>query len=202
MKIIRDSNENEMILSFLQGELESDRFSEKLNDILVKLQLTKDIIINANICDDKENEDRKNILAEFRGYGKNLKLFENFPNIEEYKYALMTYEDLSFIKYMNYSYWNELSLNTSSPLVAVKAISDGVEPYGVSNKPFLSGLSEYKNGKKFRPVILLTSDYGRFIALEGHSRITIYALAGKLNENFECYILKCNENQLKIWNGD
>lgn len=202
MQIIRDANENEMILNFLQGELESDRFSGKLNTIINNLNLSTDLIINANINDATENENRKKILAKFRGYGNNLSLFENFPNIEEYKFAQMYYEDLSNVKYINYSYWNELSLGTSLPRFAAKAIFDGVEPYDVSNKPFLNGLDEFKNGRRFQPVILLTSDYKEFIILEGHSRITIYALAGELFVGAKCYILKCNDYELKKWNGN
>ena len=39
MKKLRDSNENEMILEFLKGELNSTRFNEKLRQILYMVKL-------------------------------------------------------------------------------------------------------------------------------------------------------------------
>ena len=48
MKIIRESNEDEMILEFLKGELNSNRFNEQLNEVLKELNISKDIIENGN----------------------------------------------------------------------------------------------------------------------------------------------------------
>lgn len=202
MEILRDSNEDEIILTFLQGEINSDRFSDDLNKALIKLNLTKDIILNPNLSDINENYFRKQVLGEFRGYGKGDKLFENFPEITEYKFAVFNNFDLDRIFYINYSYWNELSKYTSLSKVAADSIQEGIEPYGVSNKPFWNGVEVYKSGKIFKPIILLTSDYQEFIILEGHSRVTIYALVGDLFKQAECYILKCGKEELKKWNGE
>lgn len=202
MEILRNSNEDEMILTFLQGEIESNRFSEKLNYVLDKLLISDKLIINPNLECEEENKKRKDVLSEFRGYGKDDGLFENFPKITEYKFAVFNKFDLDRIFYINYSYWNELSKYTSLSKVAADSIQQGIEPYGVSNKPFWNGLEVYKSGKIFKPIILLTSDYHKFLILEGHSRVTIYALAGDLFKKAECYILKCGKKQLKKWNGE
>lgn len=89
----------------------------------------------------KENDLRKEILGIFRGYNKNLDLFENFPHIQSYNLCEFSFEDLKNIYYMNYSYWNELSNNTNSPLEAVKNIQNNIEIYNVSNKPFIDGIN-------------------------------------------------------------
>lgn len=80
MKKIRNSNENEMILSFLKGEFTSTRFNKKLNNSLKELGYKKEIILNGDLSNEDENDIRKNIMFHFRGYPTK-ELFENFPNI-------------------------------------------------------------------------------------------------------------------------
>ena len=84
MKVVRESNENEVVLNFLTGELQSERFNIKLKKTLKDLKKTEQIITKPNLNNQKENNLRKEVLGKFRGYGKNVDLFENFPNIESY----------------------------------------------------------------------------------------------------------------------
>ena len=59
MKLIRKTNEAEMILEFLKGELNSKRFNEDLNNAINELGLDSSIILNGNIEDEQENNDRE-----------------------------------------------------------------------------------------------------------------------------------------------
>ena len=95
MKVIRESNENEVVLNFLTGELESERFNIKLKKTLKDLKTTEQIITKPNLSNKKENDLRKEVLGEFRGYNKNLGLFENFPNIQFYNLCEFSSEDSS-----------------------------------------------------------------------------------------------------------
>ena len=201
MIILEKVDEAQVVLCFLCGELNSDRFSEKLKSSMEKLNLDCRIILNANLNDKKENDLRRQLLGEFRGYGKNEGLFKNFPEVEKYERAKFSIDELKKIKYINYSYWNELTDNTSSPLSAAENIRKGKVVYDVSNQPFLDGVEKLKQGRRFEPVILLTSDYDSFIILEGHSRMTVYALQSGIINEFEGYILKCDESKLKKWNS-
>lgn len=201
MEILRDSSEDEIVLNFLLGEINSKRFSSELKKVLNDLNLNKSLINNAHLEDENENILRKKVLGLFRGYGEDRELFENFPKIKEYKYCDFTKEDLKNIYYINYSYWNELSNQTSLPTEAAKSIKEGKVVYDVSNDAFLEGEKEYKNGKCFLPIILLTHDWKTFIILEGHSRATIYALCGDGFKKDNCYVLVCDERELKIWNS-
>ena len=85
MNLIRKTNEAEMILEFLKGELNLKRFNEDLNNAINELGLDLNIILNGNINDDQENIDRLKIMKKFRGY-QDEELFERFPKIEEWKY--------------------------------------------------------------------------------------------------------------------
>lgn len=201
MIILEKASEEQMILCFLSGELKSERFSDKLKAAMEKLSTDDSIILKANLNYKNENELRKKLLGEFRGYDKNQGLFENFPSVQSYEFARFDIEELSKIKYINYSYWNELTDNTSCPLDAAVNIKKGKIVYDVSNQPFLEGVKLLQEGKVFEPLILLTSDYNEFIILEGHSRATIYALQEGIISTFEGYVLKCNESELKKWNS-
>lgn len=201
MKILRASNEDEMVLSFLNGELNSERFKADLLNCLKILKTNMHIITNANLNNEKENQLRKQILAKYRGYGENSGLFENFPHVKKYSLCTFSHDDLKNIFYINYSYWNELSNHTSSPIEAAKNIKIGKTFFDVSNNQFIKGAQLLKSGITFEPMIFLTYDYSSFIILEGHSRITIYALQPENFKNINAFVLECPKNDILKWNS-
>lgn len=202
MKIIRESTEEEMISNFLLGEICSNRFSKKLKKVLTDLNLNESIIKNPNLDIEKENLLRKKILKKFRGYGKNEGLFENFPNVQKYTLCSFSGSDFKNISYINYSYWNELSNNTSSPLVAAENIKNNKVVFNVSNKQYIDCAKEIEQGKTFVPMIFLTCDYKNFVILEGHLRMTAYALVPNYFNDIKCFVLKCSKQELEKWNSE
>ena len=195
MKLIRKTNEAEMILEFLKGELNSKRFNEDLNNAINELGLDLNIILNGNINDDQENIDRLKIMKKFRGYPDE-ELFERFPNIEEWKFLELNESDIDNIYYIDYDYWNELSNGTSKPVEAAKVIKSGKEIYEVSNQPFLDGV-EYNKTNKFPPVILITCNNEKYLIIEGHSRMTVYGFnSNKLNGTY-AYVGYTTEEEMK-----
>lgn len=201
MKIIRNSNENEMIACFLNGELFSNRFGNALRKTVAKLKYDLRIIECPNLDSPVENQKRKQILSKFRNYGKNDGLFENFPKVNKYVIVEFESKDLNNIRYINYDYWNEISDRTGSPLVASKNITQGKTVFNVSNAPFFDGVNLLKSGAQFKPCILLTADYDTFIVLEGHSRISCYAMCPKYFNGARAIVLECSKNELKNWNS-
>lgn len=201
MKIIRNSNEDEMIACFLNGEIFSNRFGNDLRKTIANLKYDQRIIEYPNLNNPIENKNRKQILREFRNYDKNDGLFENFPKANKYVIVEFESKDLKNIRYINYDYWNELSNGTGSPLVASKNIMQGKTVFNVSNTPFFDGVNLLKSGVKFKPCILLTGDYNTFIVLEGHSRITCYAMCPDFFNKTCAIVLECSKNELKNWNS-
>lgn len=195
MKLIRKTNEAEMILEFLKGELNSKRFNEDLNNAINELGLDSSIILNGNIEDEQENNDRLKIMKKFRGYPDE-ELFERFPNIEEWKFLELNESDIDNIYYIDYDYWNELSNGTSKPVEAAKVIKSGKEIYEVSNQPFLDGV-EYNKTNKFPPVILITCNNEKYLIIEGHSRMTVYGFnSNKLNGTY-AYVGYTTKEEMK-----
>ena len=187
MKTIRKSNENEMILEFLQGELKSDRFKEKLLSITNNI----DIIQKGDTKNEEENKIRYQIMKEYRGY-PDQDMFNNFPKIQSWGFVELDSTDIDKMYYINYDYWNELSKNTSKPIEAAKTIRSGIEIYEVSNQPFIDGL-KYSN---FPPVILISCNKDKYLIIEGHSRMTIYGLNPEKMNNTYAYVGNCTKEEM------
>lgn len=199
MNVLRTSSEEEMISEFLKAEYRSERFSEQIKKAMKKLLLDERIILSADLDNTNENIARKNLLGEFRGYGLNSELFENFPNEIQWSLCNFVSDDLNNIRYIDYSYWNELSQGTHSPLTAAQTILNGIEIYDQSNAGFVKAAEFIKTGGKFLRPILLTSDSEHFVIVEGHLRITAFALVPEHFNNIECFVGKCSSDDLKKW---
>ena len=195
MKTIKSSSENEMILEFLKGELNSNRFNKKLLDIMNKMNLNVDLIANGDVSNNEDNLSRLKIMKEYRGY-PDKDLFNNFPKIDNWSLVELSQEDINKMYYINYDYWNELSNNTSSPLEAVKTILDGKEIYGVSNQQYIDGV-KYLVNNKFPPVILITCNDLKYLIIEGHLRMTVYGFDPSKLEGTYAYIGHCIPEEMK-----
>lgn len=199
MNVLRTSSEEEMISEFLNAEYRSERFSEQIKKAMKKLLLDESIILSADLDNTNENIVRKKLLGEFRGYGLNSELFENFPNEIQWSLCNFVSNDLDNIRYIDYSYWNELSQGTHSPLTAAQTILNGIEIYDQSNAGFVKAAEFIKSGGKFLRPILLTSDSEHFVIVEGHLRITAFALVPEHFNNIECFVGECSNDDLKKW---
>lgn len=199
MKILRSSSEEEMIYEFLKTEFFSDRFSEQLKKAMSALTIDERLILSANLGNEDENALRKELLGEFRGYGRNKELFENFPSQIEWSVCSFTETDLEKIRYIDYSYWNELSAGTRSPLTAAVTVRKGITIYGQSTEGFLRAAKYIEDGGLFQNMIFLTSDFNSFVIVEGHLRMTAYALAPKHFDNIHCIVGKCSQSDWDAW---
>lgn len=178
-KELKEISEDEVISEFLKSEINSQRFGKRIINALGKN--SKRIITNPNLNNSKENQFRKNLLGEVRGFGRNEALFENFPDDVKWFKAVITKKELKRIKYIDYGYWSEISNKTRLPYIASKNIKADLKIYNVSNRIFWEILSEIKKGKKFPYMVFVAKNRkSRFVILEGHARLTAYYLEPKL----------------------
>ena len=199
MKLLRKSPENEMLIEFLRAEYSSERFNEQIKAKLNELGYDERIILSADICSSAENNQRKSLMGEFRGYALNRDLFERFPPVIDWSVCSFGYDDLEKIRYIDYSYWNELSDGTHSPLTAAKAILGGKTVYDESNDGFLRAAEFIRGGGKFPKMFFLTGDYESFVIVEGHLRMTAYALAPDYFNDIEVIVGECRAQELRKW---
>lgn len=203
MRKIRPSNENEMVYEFLHMEIASDRFAEQIQSVLEELHIDREIITNGTTASEQENAFRAEILGRFRGYKKDKELFENFPTKIDWVWTVFDKEDISKTRYIVYSYWNELSNYTGSPLEAAKTILSGKTVYDVPNDNALEAAQKLKDGYKFPPLIFLTDNSeSRFIILEGHGRMTAYGLVPDCFQNVSVLLGYCDRVELDKWYGE
>ena len=84
-------------------------------------------------------------------------------------------------------------------MIGAQTIMNGIEIYGQSNAGFVNAAEVIKRGGTFSRPIFLTSDLEHFVIVEGHLRITAFALVPEYFNNVECFVGKCGDDDLKKW---
>lgn len=199
MKILRQSSEDEMISEYLKAEYSSSRFSENIQEAMQKLSICEKIILSPNLQNVSENRQRRELLGAFRGYGLNQSMFERFPDVTDWFLCSFSEEDIGKIRYIDYSYWNELSGGTKLPIDAVRTIHEGISIYGQGNEGFINAASYIRNGGVFNKMFFLTADFEKYVIVEGHMRMTAYAIEPDYFNNIEVIVGKCDSDELKNW---
>lgn len=178
MRVLREGNEDEMIALFLQGELSSERFGPALREALLACGEPEALLARPDLNDHRANQARRALLASMRGYGEDRELFEHFPTDVRWERARLTVTELARVRYVEYSYWNELSGGSRLPTDAAQRIEADVRPWGVSNERFRRAADALLRGERFPPLILTGRCYDDLVCLEGNLRLTAHALAG------------------------
>ena len=178
MRVLDDVTEAEMVATFLQAELHSERFGSALRQLLQRDNMAQQIILTPDLHNPTENNYRLRLLGEFRGYGQNRDLFESFPSTVVWQRVQLTATELLTIKYIDYSYWNEISNGTRLPTKAAKTIRAGGLIFGrMPTDGFLRIAAALENGAAFPELIAVrASPAAEIVVVEGHVRLTVYAL--------------------------
>ena len=179
MRVIAESSEDEMVACFLLGELTSHRFGAGVHAALRAAGRSERLLTEADLTDGDANRARRELLGTTRGYGRNRDVFdEDFPTGVRWIRAVLAPDELARVRYIDYSYWNELSGGSRLPIDAVPRIREGVRVFDVSNQRFLDAARAVARGELFPPLILVGSRRDALVCLEGHLRLTGHALAG------------------------
>jgi hypothetical protein len=179
MRIIGTGSEVEMVASFLVGELSSERFEPTIARILARHGPSKTLLTNANLSDPEENEQRRRLLGEFRGYRQNRELFAGFPDEVSWQQVLLSPSELLGVLYIDYSYWTALTNGTRRPTDAARFIRRGGLVFGhMPTGHFLAVADSLREGVTWEPIICVRAgDDHPIVVLEGHTRLTAMALA-------------------------
>ena len=167
-----------MLACFLQGELSSPRFGPATRDALAARGHSEELLSMPDLGDRQANAERRRLLAATRGYGENRELFEHFPARVRWVLARLTPAEMRRVRYVEYSYWNELSGGSRLPADAAVRIAEGVRAHGVSNRRFLDAARALAHGASFPPLILVGQSRTELVCLEGNLRLTAYAIEG------------------------
>jgi hypothetical protein len=178
MRHIEALSEDDVVAAFLKGEISSARFGPAILALLPRYGGDRRLIDEPDVRSEEENACRSRLLGDFRGYRQNRELFRSFPvDVDWHRYALSA-DALAHVRYVDYSYWNELSGGSRRPGDAVRNIRAGAVVFGQGPQTFLNAARALENGTKFPELILVGIAPGaRLVVLEGHVRLTAYCLA-------------------------
>ncbi len=172
-----------MIAEFLKQEYASrERYGPLIDACLDEKGVPAAIILDPDLGDPVANAARRRVFAQYRGYGTGEPSYlTGFPDSGVvWAWWRLAPEELLRASYIRYRYWIALSGGTRSPVEAARRIRSGIEVYGVSNAPFLALADRLRDGLQVPPLIFVTADAGNrnaLVVLEGHARITAFALA-------------------------
>jgi hypothetical protein len=176
--VVAPSSEDEMIATFLRAELDSDRFGQAIADALRRSGADVRVVTSPALANGDENELRRRILDETRGYSRREGLFAGFPTDVRWQRVALTRAELAAVRYINYDYWVELSGGTRRPADAAERIRAGVRVFGVPSDGFLDAAAALAAGAEWPELIIVSATAeGGDVVLEGHVRLTAFALA-------------------------
>lgn len=201
MEYICESSENEMLALFLQTEVKSERYRDKIFQILTELEADESIVLAPDMSIEEDNTVRKKIMSRFRGYGEDKELFEGFPKKVRWVWVHLSKSDLENVKYINYDYWVELSGGTRLAKNAAQNIRNGVKIFDVEIDGFIEGARQASAGSVFPPMILVSdTEKSNIIVLEGHFRLTVYMLApDAVPDKLKVMVGYVNNEEFRKW---
>lgn len=167
-----------MVALFLRTELTSDHFGAEVRALLERDGVPEHVVTAPDLGDDAQNQVRARILTDHRGFGSRTDYFEGFPDDVRWQWMAITPAELAGVRYIDYSYWNELSGGSRLPVDAAPRVRAGAAPFGVPSDWALGLARAVAAGARFPPLILVTTGpRGDMVVLEGHSRLTGFMLA-------------------------
>jgi hypothetical protein len=165
---------DDMVLAFLQAEIDSPRFAPNLNKWLAHYRLDRATLIdNGLLSDPGQNRLRAEALKATRGYQANIWLFAGFPSDVQWRRVQVDPAELADFKYAKFD-----------PLIAVsgesRRVGDGASSFEAGNagdefSERVSGVvGRIKDGARFPDLIAVAADNEPPVLVEGHTRATAY----------------------------
>ena len=176
MRELARLTEHDMIAAFVRAELHSERFGAAVRAAMRRHRVPRRVVEQPNTADDTQNAQRLAILRDYRRYGLDDSLFGGFPYDVSWSRAALTRDEALTIRYINDDYWVGLSGGTRLPTEAARRIRAGeADPEHARN--FLRIADALDRGATFHEPIAVSAGGGApLVALEGHLRLTVYAL--------------------------
>jgi hypothetical protein len=178
MRKIRDISEDEMIAIYLQTELSSVRFGQKLELHMQQEKIDPRIVQEPDWHNASENVLRRKLLGVYRGYGQNRGYFTDFPAHVRWERVRLSREELEQVRYIDWEYWLDLTDGTRMAIDGARNALAGKVVYDVSSDGLVSLANALRQGAQFPPLILVAKEVDApLVVMEGHARLTAYLIA-------------------------
>jgi hypothetical protein len=184
---VRAATADEMVLVFLRGEIDSQMWRDHYSAALVRIRADRTTLIDrGDLSDARQNDDRRSVLGDVRGYGRDQYLFLRFPADTGWQLVTAAPNEVRNFKYMNREPWTRLSGGT-------RLVADGVKNLDQGQNGEIRGkvagiATRLRGGEKFDPLIVAQHiGLDKAVLVEGHHRVTAYAWA-ELPSEIELFI--------------
>jgi hypothetical protein len=190
------ARECEVVLAFLQAEVQSSRFEKDVLGVLENNGLSRaELIDDADLENPRHNAIRRAILGAYRGYGDDSALFRRFPTDVAWRSVEIELRDHVRLKFANEPHW----VNASEATRSVKFLGEKIAHNEAPADPteYVLGIQRaLRGGAKLAPLIIVEGDEGALIIVEGHCRATAYV---GLDWNHPIPALLGSSPQMRSW---
>lgn len=176
MRVVRAASEAEVLGAFLRGELDSPRWGKRLLELLAEDDVDESILRTPRLDDADECAYREALLDRHRAWLRREGLFKGFPERVEWSRVALVPDEVLAIRYINWDWWLRISDSTRRPVEAAARIRRGDVP-GITaqeHEPIAARLRTAEPPVELVAVALPGGS--RLVAVEGHVRLTAYAL--------------------------
>jgi hypothetical protein len=184
LRIIESVTEDEVIGCFLRAELDSGRYREVLLKLLDRDGVDVAVLARPDLTDAAANRYRSGLLDEYRGFEQRIGLFGGFPDHVDWHRATLSPPEVLDILYIDWDWWLEISDGTRRPKDAAEKIRRGDVP-GTT-------VEEHRvlfDVRQPELIVVTKPDHAQLVVLEGHYRLTAYAMFPELlPEELEVYL--------------
>jgi hypothetical protein len=195
MRELGPAAERDMVLAFLQAEIDSARFGQTYATILSNSGLQRSSIIdNPDMQSEWEDSLRIKLLQAVRGYRSDTFLFQGFPQDVRWRKIEIEPDDFGKLKYANYETWVQLSGGSRLVVDGAKNIENVVVED--ANRNITAVVDSLRCGKRYPPLIAVKSEDGFLVLVEGHTRATAYVLA-QIAEPVQ--VIVASSQKIKNW---
>ena len=176
MRIVRTASEAEVVAAFLRGELDSSRYGERLLALLRADGADVSVVRRPNVDDPQENAYRETLLDRHRSWLRREGLFDGFPERVDWSRAALTPEEVLAIRYINWDWWLHVSGGTRQPVDAAERIrrNSVADVTAEWHEPIAASLRSAKPPSEL--IAVARPDRSQLVLVEGHVRLTAYAL--------------------------
>jgi hypothetical protein len=160
----------------LRAEVSSERFRDRLLALLERDGVDPSVIERPDLADAEATAYRLALLGEHRGWGRDEGMFGAFPTDVEWFGAALSPVEVLAVLYIDWDWWLHLSGGTRRPTDAAERIRAGLVP-GVdveSHEPLARALRSRQPPPEL--IVVTLPDRSRLVLVEGHWRLTAYAL--------------------------
>jgi hypothetical protein len=189
MREVRPASADEVILAFLQAEIDSPTQRGKIvAGGLAHIRADRgQLIDHADLRNPLHNYIRCWVLGFARGYRLNQYLFAGFPDDTAWRLTTVTPAEVKYLKYVNqHEGWAGVSGSTRLVIDGVKNLEQAQNAELPRNVKAIA--ARVRSGDRFPPLIAVQcTGAADVVLMEGHTRATAYALTG-LPDEIEVFV--------------